>query len=304
MDLRHEIMANLKAVALQMGRLPSEAEYWARSDFSKKQVFLFFANYGLLVQAAGLADGRDKHKYALRREIGEIFKETPRKIYLQGTKEKILCLGDTHFPFAHREAIEFVTRFAKDYKPDVIVQVGDLYDMYAHSKFPRSLWGYDPRQELQLGREMAEELWGKLECKRKYQLLGNHCVRPIKRLLENYPAGELFFEFAKWFEFPGVETLKSEREILKIGSANFMHGHLGKLGAHMEKFLMNVVCGHTHRGGVVFKALEDRILWELNCGYLGDETTKALGYQPTKIASWTLGLGTIDKLGPRFIALG
>ena len=65
--------------------------------------------------------------------------------------------------------------------------------------------------------------------------------------------------------------------------------------------MMNSVVGHSHLGGTVFLPFKDNILWELNCGYIGDPESLALSYTAQKkVSKWTLGYGVIDDVGPRF----
>jgi hypothetical protein len=104
--------------------------------------------------------------------------------------------------------------------------------------------------------------------------------------------------------FEGVKTLHDPREELKLpGNVDVIHGYLGRLGDHRNYTLTNVVHGHTHTGGVVFRQVAGRVLWELDCGLAGDMESKALSYTPQKSTKHTLGWGFLDEYGPRFIPL-
>ena len=52
--------------------------------------------------------------------------------------EKTVIIGDTHFPFVHKPSLEKSISFIKEFQPKYIIQIGDLYDMLSHGKFPRS----------------------------------------------------------------------------------------------------------------------------------------------------------------------
>jgi hypothetical protein len=65
--------------------------------------------------------------------------------------------------------------------------------------------------------------------------------------------------------------------------------------------LMSCAVGHSHVGGVAYRSIQGKVLFELNAGLLGDPEAKGLSYTPQKLTRWTLGWGFIDQLGPRFI---
>lgn len=224
----------------------------------------------------------------------------------------VIAFGDLHFPFHDSSTLKkSLIIAAQIYKREpantAIVQLGDVFDMFSHSKFPRQTNLMTPRQEIERARENADDFWAaivkscpKAEC---YQLTGNHDVRPYKRLIERYPDAECFVSFKEWFEFKGVTTIHDARDYLEIDGVYYMHGFLSGLGKHMQYFQNSVVCGHTHHGGVVFQKKKDKLLFELNAGYLASDKATALSYTPTKFSKWTLGLGIVDELGPRFIPI-
>ncbi len=83
---------------------------------------------------------------------------------------KILVIGDLHFPFNHKAAMSWVFDTfikPKSLRPDVVVQIGDLYDLYSMSKFPKNPNLYTPYEEIAEARECATELWGYIRSKLK-----------------------------------------------------------------------------------------------------------------------------------------
>jgi predicted phosphodiesterase len=318
-DLTHELIADLKRVASELGRVPSRDEYRSLAGFSRQSWEKAFGTFTIFVQAAGLVPAKQKQKDIFRVDLKSLLdkKSTPSKIAapskqppqpdLHGSQssERILVIGDTHFPFADAGALSALYLVAEKLRPTLIVQVGDLYDMFAHSKFPRTHLTFDPQQEVRLGFEMANNMWETLRSISPkasfHQLLGNHDARPLKRILEAYPQGEIFFSIEKWFQFPSVHTYFDTRQEVVLSGIIFQHGYRAVLGAHRDHNLQNTVCGHSHRGGVSFRQIDGKILWELNAGFLGDASSKALSYTPQRITAWTLGCGWIDEFGPRFI---
>lgn len=219
-----------------------------------------------------------------------------------------------HAPFVDRSVfnwiLKLVSGISKRNASFSIVQLGDLYDLYSFSKFAQR-HRLTARDELRHGREQAEEIFRLLNRAapnaRVYLIRGNHDARLVARIAENF--GSALDDIlergvrALW-EFPGVETIHDTKTVLELQGIKFTHGHLSKIGAHSEAMdLSNVVCGHSHTGGVVFRRHNSgRISWELNAGYVANPFDPELNYRPlTKYFKWTHGIGFIDAHGPRFI---
>lgn len=273
---------------------------------------LTFGSFDVFCQAAGL-DPEPKIK--LTNEIFQVDLEKHLKDYSPFQKKpKIayadtLVLGDVHFPFTLQWALDEIYKYAEKRKPKRIIQVGDLYDMYAHSKFPRSLNIYTPNQEEDLARKMAEDMWKTLlsiapnaEC---VQIMGNHDIRPVRRTLEVQPTMERAASrhVQQLMTFDGVKLIADSRQEYFFDDIMVLHGYGSKSGQHRDYNQMNVIKGHNHKGYTVFKRIREQTLWELDPGFLGDPEAKAFGYTAQKNHDMTTGFGWVDESGPRFIAL-
>ena len=219
----------------------------------------------------------------------------------------ILAIGDIHFPFQSQDSLDFAYSFIKEKKPKVIIQMGDLFDFYAHSRFPKRL-RLTAEQEVELGHSLAKKFWAKvrkLAPKAKlYQLRGNHDARPRKRIIEAIPEILAVYQEKDLWTYKGVESVL-ENEII-INGIVFEHGYLSKLGDHLAKNdFMPTVRAHSHTGGVHYRRVgkgEGRVTWELDVGYLADPFSPELIYRPSKkFFKWTQGLGFIDANGPAFV---
>lgn len=219
-----------------------------------------------------------------------------------------MCLGDIHAPFIHKPTFGRVLNYLENLKrkPDYILQLGDLFDFYSASRFSKNPNLISPEQEVLEGRAVAEEMWTALKNRAPnaicYQIKGNHCDRPNKKLMAVAPELFSFFTPKPLWEFPGVITIHDSRTELIIEGIAFQHGHRSRLGDHARFNGMNTVVGHSHQGGVAYlPSLSKEVIWELNCGYLADPTHEALRYNPQKFNKWSRGIGIFDALGPRFI---
>jgi predicted phosphodiesterase len=315
--MEHDLVATLKELALELGRIPRRDEFTARvkgGDYKLNKL----GGYSILLQAAGLETygerrSVDKIKFTKAEiygaDIAQVVESHVPKVIESAPKDfkPMLLIGDTHFPFAHQRTLEKVYRFAERHQPAFIVQMGDLMDQWAHSRFPASRNYYKPDEEMELARKQAEIFWSELKraCPKSayYQISGNHDERAIKQILSSAPSLESFVRegIRRMYTFEGVTTIFDYRDSLQLQGIDLHHGFFSRLGQHMEHVQNNTATAHTHKGGVVFKPLKGRTIAHLDCGFTGDQEAKAMSYTPTKTTGWTLGLGFWDEYGPRFI---
>lgn len=229
---------------------------------------------------------------------------------------RFIILGDMHLPWINKKTLgQFFDHLASE-KFDYCIQIGDIFDYYSQSRFARSHDLMTPKEEVIQAKVMAIDFWARVHKIQKkikcYQIKGNHDDRPEKRLYEKSPELAPFFDFKSPYEFKNVTTQHSSRDELILGKKEkicFMHGFRTKLGDHAKWNQMPTVCGHTHRGGVVFSTIrgdrgEDRIIYELNAGLCADTSAAPMRYSAQAITHWTQGYGVIDDYGPRFIPAG
>jgi predicted phosphodiesterase len=305
------MVSAIKDLAIEIGQTPNREQFQEKCGYSRHQITVVFGSYTTLLQAAGLEPRNQKRitNEVFRRDLeAHLEKYEPRAPEQVEKYKRVLFIPDTHFPFSHQGTLEKIYRFAEREKPEIVVQLGDLYDAYSHAKFPKSVNIFTPREEHRAARLMAETMWKEIKAvvpsARCIQTAGNHDIRALKRILEAYPALEDWAEkmFLEAMSFDGVETITDTREELRLpGDVIVMHGFKSKIGDHRDYTMYNSVCGHLHTGGVLFRQIRGRVLWELNAGLAGDPESKGLSYMPSKITNWTLGWGWLDEYGPRFI---
>lgn len=236
-------------------------------------------------------------------------KSIRKEITVPADKLKVLCIGDTHFPFTDMAKLDKIYALVKKHKPTFVVQVGDLYDMYSFSRFARSLDLTTPKQEMAEGRKQAADMWANIrrivpnaKC---FQLRGNHEARIWKKIMDKAPEFESLLQrpIDELFNFPGVEALPDHRSELVINDIVFCHGWKSGIGDHAKWFGQSTVCGHLHKGGIVYFPMRNKPFFEMNCGFIADIESLPMSYGETKTNSWVAGVGLIDEEGPKFIPL-
>lgn len=304
-ERQHEIIVALKHLAKELGRIPFPEEF--RIRFPKLIVTPLFKSYEAAIVAAdimkNMSTRKEKPKQIFDSVADHMSKFKDRKPAVQTSGGITLVIGDSHFPFCSPLQLARAANFAKILKPKYIVQMGDLHDFYALSKFPRSRNCYNPFEEVELSRDMAAKFWADMQAaspeSKCYQLLGNHDERPHKRILEACPDTEVFFSYKSCFQFKGVETVWDIRDELELDGRLYFH-YRKKFGTNVPHFGKSCVFGHTHREQWMRFDYGRGSLFEFNVGLFGDQDAKELSYTPSKVTHWTRGgIAMIDDFGPR-----
>lgn len=313
---KHEALQELKRIAFELGHTPSRNEFRSNSSITSHNILKLFGGYTQFLSAAGLEPAKPHRidNSIFNRNITkhldeyEPLPDVPAPVYTKfGAYPKIMSISDIHWPFCNRRLIAAFLDRVLELQPDYIFINGDAWDMYSHSKYPRSHNVFTPREEENLSRKFNEDFWVEVRKRapkaKLIQMMGNHDIRPMKRIIESYPEAEDWVKerLAKMFTFEGVETIFDPRHEYIIGDIAIFHGYRGKLGDHRDYTHFNCINGHTHLGGTVFRKIRNTVLWELNSGLAGDPMSKGLTYTPQKITHWTPGWGEVDEFGPRFV---
>jgi hypothetical protein len=310
---QHDILVDIKRVASELGRPPTRKEYLehGRTGYSfEKQ----FGTWSAAIKAAfgDIPKKEDSTKKMVReffsRSVDEIIKQQSKAAKLSsfGVEKQTLCIPDLHCPWVHQDSLTAVFSLIEVLKPDRIIQLGDAYDFFSWSSFPKSSLIINPYDELTTARKQLEDMWYTI---RKivphaelHQITGNHSMRPMKRVIETCPELEVFMDFKKWFQFDGVQTTMDPRETLIFEGVAYTHGHKG-FGKHSQDLGCNVVHGHTHQLGLTIRDVLGKLIFEMQSGYLGDHFAPCFGYMPKKINNHRRGITLVGHLGPVIIPL-
>lgn len=228
--------------------------------------------------------------------------------------KRVLCIPDTHLPYLNKAAFTIVIdRIIPKFKPHIIIQMGDLYDLTSWSRFPKSQ--LNPKDELLEARACAEEMW-RIMRKRAprakcFQLVGNHdaSTRVRKLMLSKAPELEPFISINHLYQFPHVETINDPKEELIIDNWLYTHGHRNKVELHLQdiQFMHNIMMGHLHIGQDHFVrvgALKGKIRAASCCGLMANPFHPSLVYRPlVKYFKWTTGVSQVEDGWPKFIPI-
>jgi len=209
--------------------------------------------------------------------------------------KRVLIVPDTHAPWHNRLAWDLMIKVAKDFKPNVIVCLGDLIDLYSVSSYNRN--PNRPRNveyEVEIANSLLRELES-LGARERYFIAGNHEWRLERYLTERAP---------ELFNIVKIEELLQLRQhewnytpykgFVRLGKMVFTHD-LGKSGRYAVHSAVtdaqhSIVIGHLHRlcyliEGDVFG--QPRLSF---CpGWLGDATKADYMHELRAKRDWATG---------------
>lgn len=189
-----------------------------------------------------------------------------------------LIMGDTHFPYHNKKALELVELFMREQQPDAIVYNGDLTDFYQVSVFSK-----DPARmgQLQDDMDMTTQMFDRhsVFCPEaeKWFIMGTHEHRWMKYLQDKAaPTARLRsnrIENQYQLDDYGINYVGYERGLLVNDTFLILHGDIAAAHSsytakrHFEKKGGSGMCNHTHRLGSYYKTNRFGIYgwWENGC---------------------------------------
>lgn len=174
----------------------------------------------------------------------------------------ILILPDLQVPFHDRKFVDLMSKFQDHLQPDEVGQIGDLMDQPQPSRWNKGLAG-EFEQTLQHDLELTKGIIKDLSI--NWIKLGNHDER-IELYVKKYaPAldslAALRLEQLLDLDSTGTQLHREPFAVAPGWIAS--HGHEGGLSqvagrtayGLARRFDRSVVCGHTHRAGIVSETI-------------------------------------------------
>ena len=211
---------------------------------------------------------------------------------------KTLVIGDIHFPFEDKKALELVDKFIIKEKPDNIVINGDLIDAYKLSSFnidPRE--GVSTAKEIEMAKNYLERL-NKISKAKKYLIFGNHSIRLNRYLIKQAPELLDLINLENLLKTKNWEIIKCSNIENFVKIDDWYIGHFDKVAKHSGMTVKNIVAdrgvnvvqGHTHRLGAYYVRYLDRSLRGLEGGCLC-----SLNPSYTEQPNWQQGFVLIEN---------
>jgi hypothetical protein len=208
-------------------------------------------------------------------------------------EKKIFVNGDMHCDLHDVNVLDIQEQICKDYKPDIAVNVGDTFNYASLNHHVMDRGGVILDKKLLAEAAKTHYVLARTRkwAKAAHLIYGNH-ERFANDFVEKYPQfGEyLDFRFICGLEDLGYK-LTSLKNVLKIGSAKFVHGEMkmfGQSGSKMEKasrtFGRDIFIGHIHRPEIRF-----------GCYSIGLSGMLDQNYNEPEASNWLHGFGFCNQ---------
>lgn len=214
-----------------------------------------------------------------------------------------LAIPDLHCPFHHVDAIAFLAAVKRKYKPQEVVNLGDLEDWHSISMHDHDPDGLSPGDELKALRKAIKPLF-KMFPKMKI-CSSNHGSLPLRRAFKFGMPSELIKSYQDILQAPKGWKWADQWEVDGI---MFEHGEAfaGQQGAikSANANMQSTVIGHIHAfAGIQYSANQKHLIYGFNVGCLIDRNRYAFAYGKKIKAKPILGCGIIEDGIPTFIPM-
>jgi len=228
----------------------------------------------------------------------------PGAVRLTG-KETVLAVGDLHEPFTHPDYFPFIREVAREYRPDVVVFIGDEADHHSLSYHEHDPDGFSAGHEARVTQKRLERWFN--EYPEAYVVPGNHSALPSRKAFTAGLPRRMLRTYAEIWNAPATWQWVMD---LEIDGVRYLHGD-GKSGrmpalSWALDLRQSVVCGHTHTvGGVHFSASYHDLIFGLDVSCGVDQHAYALRYARNHGKRPVLGCGVVKGYGkrPEFIPM-
>lgn len=218
-------------------------------------------------------------------------------------KDVVLAFGDTHYPFSHRDHLDFLDAVIQKHDPTLFVHTGDELDFHALSDYDSDPDGDSAGVEYKKGIKEMKKLYSLIPSARA--CISNHNARPYRRAYKSGIPTAFMRTYAEWMQAPeGWEWgFKFDIDGVVYEHGEGVSGKLGHLKA-AEQNMQSTVIGHIHaHAGVAYLANPKHLIFGLNCGWLGDKDAYSMAYGRNNRNKPILGASIIDHGIPTFIPM-
>tara|TARA_R100001460_G_scaffold11028_1_gene25878 strand:+ start:550 stop:1251 length:702 start_codon:yes stop_codon:yes gene_type:complete len=217
--------------------------------------------------------------------------------------KKILVISDMHLPYQHKDSIIFLKEIKKEFKPDRIVNIGDLLDFHAISMHEHNPDLYSAGMELDKAKEYIKELEAIFP--EVTEVDSNHSSLVYRRALK-YGMSKQFLK--PYGDFLGTRKWKWIDDLTLTMSNGqrcfFTHGRSADILKVSQAMGMSAVQGHYHTKFVIsYWANPDNLFFGMNVGCLINQKSMAFNYAKNFKTRFILGCGIILNGIPRLLPM-
>jgi hypothetical protein len=235
---------------------------------------------------------------------------------------RIVVLPDIHVPAHHKKILWAVLEFLKDYRPHIVILIGDVADVFALSRWPSPpRVAKNQQDELNQTRRLVDKIVEVSGCIHLFYIMGNHEDRAFRYLTD--PAAGLanildFQTLEPILSFHGMMGYKPGDPVTFLydlaekggygggivinGDMEFHHGFIVRPNpgasprADSDRTGRSTGHGHTHRAGMNARVTTNEVIRSYEFGHLADPKHPYLAYA-NLLNNWHPSIGAGVVLG-------
>ena len=217
--------------------------------------------------------------------------------------KRILVISDMHVPFHHKDSMEFLREIKKEYKPQFVVNSGDLLDFHAISMHSHAPDLFSAGQELREARKHVKELESIFP--KVTEVDSNHSSLVYRRALKFGMSKEFLKDYG---DFLGTKKWKWVDDLTLTMSNGqrcfFTHGRSADILKVSQTMGMSAVQGHYHTKFLVsWWANPDNLFFAMNVGCLINQKSMAFNYAKNFKTRFILGCAVIIDGYPKLLPM-
>ena len=217
--------------------------------------------------------------------------------------KRILVISDMHVPFHHKDSMEFLREIKKEYKPQFVVNIGDLLDFHAISMHSHDPDLFSAGHELREARKHVKELESIFP--KVTEVDSNHSSLVYRRALKFGMSKEFLKDYG---DFLGTKKWKWVDDLTLTMSngqrAFFTHGRSADILKVSQTMGMSAIQGHYHTKFLIsWWANPDNLFFAMNVGCLINQKSMAFNYAKNFKTRFILGCAVIIDGYPKLLPM-
>lgn len=215
----------------------------------------------------------------------------------------VLVISDLHIPYHHKDSFAFLKEVKKVFKPDTVINIGDLLDFHAISMHDSDPDLPSAGHELSMARGYIRELESVFP--EVTEVHSNHSSLVYRRAIKYGMSREFLRPYAdflgtkkwKWVDDLTITLSNGER-------CHFTHGKSADVLKVSQTMGISTVQGHYHtKFSIGYWANPDRLYWGMQVGCLINQKSLAFAYAKNFSTRFILGCGIIIDGTPRLLPM-
>ena len=259
-------------------------KYESWLDFSSR-VILNYKDYGfqtkeeVITKLTGvpMRDNSRKIHYGLR-NLQKAYENGYYKQFLgeqSNVGNNVLCIGDLHTPFEHKDYLEFCKKIYKKYNCDTVVFLGDILDCHYSSYHETSPDGFGGEEELLRAKKSIAEYHRTFPNSKV--CIGNHDAIPNRKAFSGGLSKQWVKSMGEVLETPTW----SYADHFVIDGVKYTHGTGRKARQRSQQDMLSLIQGHYHSESYIENYVgadgTRRFAMQIGCGINIDEYAFAYG---------------------------